>query len=100
MLELQNQRVADAVWVTENPNSVMLVTKRGMVYIYDLSESIDKPAEEYELNIKETDSVVGIASSKNQGIYVFLTMNGTMLQFELGDNLKGNGFVLNSYYPS
>lgn len=100
MIEVKESKISDAVWLQENPNSILLVSELGKVMIFDLSKSIDTAEETFDLGIRETDVIAGVVESHKQGIIVFLTRSGTLLQYELGDGLKEKEFYLDKIYPS
>lgn len=100
MIEFKDTKIADAIWLQGNPNSVLVVSEQGKVMIYDLSKSIDLPEENFDLGVRETDIIAGVVESDRQGIIVFLTKSGILMQYELGDGLKEREFYLDRIYPS
>lgn len=92
--------LADACWLPQNPNFVAVASAEGHVFLYNLSDTIEKPFETIPVPKIPLDQVLSVAVSESQHSLVVISKMGFVWQFSLSTEIFDEKFLLDRIYTT
>jgi len=100
IIEFKGETLTDVCWVGDNPNYIAVLTAEGSVHLYNLADTIERPAETIQIPKISLDHLESILSSVVQHSIIVVSRLGNIWQLALSSNMQDDRFLLDKVYTS
>ena len=100
LIEFKGEVIVDSCWIPQNPNMIAVLESEGILRLYNLAETVEKPKDLINLPKSSAGGFLSIVASSSTNTISAITSDGEVVSVFLGQDLSDDRFLLDKVYVS